>query len=188
MIFIAIVILSAVITASADLSNFAVLDVSRVMSGEVWRLLTGHLTHLSWRHYSLDAPVFLIAYLVYKRNAGSRSSVYLAIFSAIIVSAAVVFMGAHQVYGGLSGLSCAAVSAISLKMILDSPRRILPYILVFALLFYLLFEQGNASGINVAKEAHAAGTLSGVIYELIRRRLAISMPKTESEIVEDSSI
>ncbi|HUN55329.1 MAG TPA: rhomboid family intramembrane serine protease [Smithella sp.] len=139
------------------------------MSGQVWRLITGHLTHLTWRHYALDAPVFLMAYLLYKRNTGGFSSIYLAIFSAIIVSASVVMMGMHQVYGGLSGLSCAAIAALSLKMIMDTPRRILPYILIFTFLLYLLFLQGSATGINVAKEAHMAGILSGFIFELIRQ-------------------
>jgi membrane associated rhomboid family serine protease len=168
-IFLAIVILSAVINTSPDLTSFASLDVSLVMSGEIWRLITGHLTHLTWLHYALDAPVFLVVYLLYKRHTGGFSSVYLAVFSAIIVSVSVVSMGIHQVYGGLSGLSCAAISALLLKIILDSPRRILPYILALVFLFYLLFLQGNANGLNVAKEAHVAGTLSGVIFELIRR-------------------
>lgn len=180
MIFWAIVILSAVITSSADLTRFASLDISLVMSGQVWRLITGHLTHLTWRHYAMDAPVFLMAYLLYKRNTGGFSSVYLAVFSAIVVSASVVFMGIHQVYGGLSGLSYAAISALSLEMILNNPRRILPYILIFTFLFYLLFLQGSTTGINVAKEAHVAGVLSGVIFELIRRWLINRKQQTNS--------
>jgi membrane associated rhomboid family serine protease len=169
LIFLAIAVLSGVINTSADLTALASLDVSLVMSGEIWRLITGHLTHLTWLHYALDTPVFLIAYLIYKKNTGGLSSVYLAIFSAIIVSVCVVAMGIHQVYGGLSGLTCAAISALLLKMILDSPRLILPYILALVFMLYLLFLQGNANGLNVAKEAHVAGTLSGVIFELIRR-------------------
>jgi membrane associated rhomboid family serine protease len=183
-LFLVIVILSAVITASAGLSNLASLDISLVMSGEVWRLFTGHLTHLTWRHYALNAPVFFIVYLVYRRNTGGLSSIYLAISSAIIVSATVVFIGIHQVYGGLSGLSCAAISAILLKMILDAPRRIFPYILIFAFLVYLLFLQGNASGINVAKEAHVAGTISGLTFEWVRRWLTHSNSNTHSDVPE----
>lgn len=180
MIFFVIVILSAVITASASLSHFASLDVSMVMSGEVWRILTGHLTHLTWRHYALDAPVFLIVYLAYKRDSGGLSSLYLLIFSALVVSATIIIAGRHQVYGGLSGLSYAAISAILLNMLISRPRRILPYLLTFALLLYLFFLQGSTTGINginVAKEAHLAGILSGVTFELIRIRLTKSLQK-----------
>lgn len=183
-LFLVIVILSAVITASAGLSSLASLDISLVMSGELWRLFTGHLMHLTWRHYALDAPVFFIVYLVYKRKTSGLSSIYLVFFSAITVSATVVVMGIHQVYGGLSGLSCAALSALLLKMILDAPRRILPYILVFIFLVYLLFLQGNASGINVAKEAHVAGTISGLAFERVRRWLKHSKSNTHSDVTE----
>lgn len=172
MIFLVIVILSAVITASSDLSRIASLDIFLVMSGEVWRVFTGHLTHLTWRHYVMDAPVFLIVYLVYRRNVGVLSSILLAIFSAIIVSATVIVIGVHQVYGGLSGLSYAAISALLLNMIITTPRRIIPYILIITLLIYFFFLQGNTTGINVAKEAHIAGILSGVIFELSRRCIA----------------
>ncbi len=169
MIFLVIVIVSAVITASTDLSRIASLDISLVMSGEIWRVFTGHLTHLTWQHYAMDAPVFLIVYLVYKRNTSGLISIYLTIFSAIIVSATVIAMGVHQVYGGLSGLSYAAISALLLNMVIANPRRILLYILILAFLVYFLFLQGNTTGINVAKEAHVAGILSGIIFELIRR-------------------
>ena len=184
MLLLVIVILSAMITASTGLSSLASLDISLVMSGELWRLFTGHLTHLTWRHYALNAPVFYIVYSVYKRNTSGLSSIYLMIFSAITVSATVVVMGIHQVYGGLSGLSCAALSSLLLKMILDAPRRILPYILVFAFLVYLLFFQGNASGINVATEAHVAGTISGIVFECVRRWLRQSKSNTRSDVTE----
>lgn len=174
MIFLAIVLLSAVITASTDLSRIASLDISLAMSGEVWRVFTGHLTHLTWRHYAMDAPVFLIVYLVYKRNTCGLISFSLTIFSAIIVSATVIAMDIHQVYGGLSGLSYAAISALLLSMVIASPRQILPYILILAFLIYFLFLQGNTTGINVAKEAHLAGILSGIIFELIRRYSALN--------------
>ncbi|MEN6624237.1 MAG: rhomboid family intramembrane serine protease [Smithella sp.] len=173
-IFFAIVILSAIVTASADLSRFSSLDVSMVMSGEIWRMLTGHLTHLTWQHYALDAPVFFIVYLAYKRNSNGLNSLYLIVFSALVVSSTVIIAGIHQVYGGLSGLSYAAISAILLNMLVSTPRRILPYLLTFALLLYLFFLQGSTTGINginVAKEAHLAGILSGGIFELIRIRL-----------------
>jgi membrane associated rhomboid family serine protease len=181
-LFLVIVIMSTVIIASAGLSKLASLDISLVMSGEVWRFFTGHLMHLTWRHYALNAPVFFIVYLVYRRNTGGLSSIYLAIFSAIIVSATVMFMGIHRVYGGLSGLSFAAISAILLKMIVDAPRRIFPYILIFAFLFYLLFLQGKASGVNAAKEAHMAGAISGLTFEWGRRWLKHSNSNTHSDV------
>jgi membrane associated rhomboid family serine protease len=165
--------IAAVVTASADLSSIASLDTSRVLSGEVWRLLSGHITHLTWRQYAIDAPAFVILYATYSRMAGSTSSVSLALFSALAVSAAVIFAGMHQVYGGLSGLSCAALSAILLASIMEHPRHITVYFVGFAYCVYLLFPGGGASDVNVAGEAHIAGTMSGVVFALMRRNKGV---------------
>jgi membrane associated rhomboid family serine protease len=105
----------------------------------------------------------------YSRIAGSASSVSLALFSALAVSAAVIFTGMHQVYGGLSGLSCAALSAILLARIMDHPRQIAVYFVGFAYCAYLLFMGGIASDVGVAGEAHIAGAMSGVVFVLMQR-------------------
>jgi hypothetical protein len=52
--------------------------------------------------------------------------------------------------------------------------------LIFTFLFYLLFLQGSTTGINVAKEGHVAGALSGVIVELTRRWLINRKQQTYS--------
>jgi membrane associated rhomboid family serine protease len=164
-----VAIIAAAVTASADLSSIASLDTSRVLSGEVWRLLTGHITHLTWRQYAVDATAFVFLYATYSRMAGSASSVSLALFSALAVSAAVIFTGMHQVYGGLSGLSCAALSAILITSIMEHPRQITLYLVGFAYCAYLLFIEGIASDVNVAGEAHIAGAILGVVFVLMWR-------------------
>jgi hypothetical protein len=176
-IFPAIALLSAVVTASATLSGLAALDVSLVWSGQVWRLLTGHLTHLTWGQYAWDAAGFLIVYPVYRRSAGRRGAVGLALFAALAVSGVVAAAGLHQVYGGLSGLNCAAMAALLIGMILEKPRAIVPWMGALAFLLYLLLLQGDASGVAVAREAHWAGTLSGAAYEGARRRWPLFRPQ-----------
>jgi membrane associated rhomboid family serine protease len=161
-------IIAAVVTSSADLSSLASLDVSRVMAGEFWRLFSGHLTHLSWNQYAIDAPVFILLYATYSKKVAPSSAIFLSLFAALSVSLAVIFAGMHKVYGGFSGLSCAAVSAILLTMIMEQPRRILPYLMCFIYCLYLLFMGGFASGVRVAYEAHIAGAVSGIVFEFIR--------------------
>ena len=168
MIFaITVAIVAALVTASADLSSLASLDTSRVMAGEFWRLFTGHATHLSWRQYAIDAPVFILLYATYSRRVAPSSAVFLALFAALSVSLAVILAGMHQVYGGLSGLSCAAVSAILVAMIREHPRQTFPYLMGAMFCVYLLFTGGFASGVRVAHEAHVAGAVSGLVFGLI---------------------
>jgi membrane associated rhomboid family serine protease len=169
MIFaLAVVMLAGLVTASSDLSSIASLDTSRLLSGEIWRLFSGHLTHLTWRQYAVDAPVFFFLFAAYTRRFGHVPGMSLALFSALSVSATVALAGVHQLYGGLSGLSCAAFSAIILTGILERPRAITGYLMTGMYGVYLLFAGGIASGVDVAREAHFAGALSGVVFELMR--------------------
>jgi hypothetical protein len=168
LIFSVIAILSFVVTASGDLSRWASLDISKVLSGEVWRLFSGHLTHLTWRQFAVDASGFLLSYTVYSQWKGVRAGIGLMLFSSVCVSLAVVVAGAHPIYGGLSGLNCAAVSALLLSMIQYNPRRLDAYLLGMAFGAYILFGEGEVSGVNIAWEAHLAGGLSGVGFFLIQ--------------------
>lgn len=161
-------ILAALITASAYLSGMAALDVSRVAEGELWRIFTGHLTHLTWRQYVVDAPIFALLYGTYVKKVAISAAIYLYLFAAVSVSLAVIFTGKHQVYGGLSGISCAAFSSILFTLMLEHPRQPSTHFLGSAFCIYLLFMGGITSGVKVAQEAHLAGTLSGVIFAALR--------------------
>jgi membrane associated rhomboid family serine protease len=159
---------SAIVTASGYLSSLAALDTSQVLAGELWRLLTGHLAHLTWRQYAADAPVFTVLYTVYRRQVGAVSALMLGLCAAVTVSLCVVFAGMHQVYGGLSGLSCAALAALLCGMIKEQPGRAFPYLMSALFCCYLLFMGGLAGGVRVAQEAHFAGALSGVIFAALQ--------------------
>ncbi|NVN89174.1 MAG: rhomboid family intramembrane serine protease [Desulfuromonadales bacterium] len=163
-----IALLAGLVTASADLSGAASLDVARVVSGEVWRMVSGHLTHLTWRQYITDVPAFVFLYGAYIRRSGTVSGVLLALFSAVSVSGVVIIAGVHQLYGGLSGVSCAAFAAILLVWIMEHPRRMANYLVAAVFCAFLLSMGGVASGVRVAKEAHIAGAVTGAIFELLR--------------------
>jgi hypothetical protein len=92
----------------------------------------------------------------------------LALVSSIAVSATVVVLRLHPIYGGLSGLGCGACAALILAMMLDKPNDVWAY--AFALLFcvYLGLAESMVAGIRVAPEAHWAGALSGTATEGIR--------------------
>jgi len=167
MIILLIVAISAAfVTGSAELSALASLDVLCVRNGELWRLFSGHLAHLSWRQYAIDTSVFILLYATYGKRAGASIAVTLSLFAALSVSVAVVVLGMHQVYGGLSGLTCAALSAILLSLISERPRRAFPYLMSLIYIIYLVYLSGYVSGVKVAHEAHMAGAISGLGFAL----------------------
>lgn len=160
--------LAGLVTASGHLSSLAALDASQVRAGELWRLFSGHLAHLSWRHYWLDAPPFIALYATYSRRVGQATALLLTLFAAVTVSLTVILVGIHEVYGGLSGLSCAAVSAIILTLIMERRRQLIPCLMGSLFCFYLLFLEGVSSGVAVAREAHLAGSVAGVVFVLMK--------------------
>lgn len=169
MIFVVIALLGAMVTASAALSAIASLDVARTMSGELWRLLSGHLAHLTWRQYAADVPAFVLLFIMFAKRAGSAASASLLIFSSFFVSVTVILVGVHQVYGGFSGLSCAALSALLLLMIAEKPGNALAYFLGIAFCVYLIFLQGLPSASEIAPEGHIGGAISGSVFEFLRK-------------------
>lgn len=167
---------AGVVTASAHLSSLMALDTSQVWAGQWWRILSGHLAHLTWRQYAVDAPVFIGLYSIYRKRSGAVSALVLSLFAAVTVSLAVMLAGRHQVYGGLSGVSCAAVTALLCSMINERPRQAFPYLMSAMFCSYLLFMGGLAGGVEVAQEAHLTGAASGVLFancEMWLRRLNV---------------
>ncbi len=168
MFFQSLAIVAAIVTASAWLSSITSLDTSRVLAGEVWRIFSGHLSHLTWEQFAVDAPVFVMVYLTYERKAGPLTSIRLCLFSACCVSAAVIVAGRHEIYGGLSGLSCAALSALLFGGVLARPRQVALYALGSLYCVYLTHPGVSTVVVNVAGEAHVAGALSGVLFVVIQ--------------------
>jgi hypothetical protein len=167
-IFFLIVLAAGLVTASAKLSSMASLEVSRVLSGEVWRLFSGHLSHLTWRQFILDAPVFIFSYQTFSNLKSKANAVLLLLFSSFLISVAVIFTGLHDVYGGLSGLSCAAISAILLVLVTNAPYKVKNYVFLAMFFFYLAFMKGITTDIPIAWESHLAGAFSGAVFVLMQ--------------------
>lgn len=188
---VAVAVAALMVTASGNLSNLTALDSARVLDGELWRILTGHLAHLTWRHYAVDAPAFVLLYATYARRTASSRALLLALAAALTVSLSVILAGMHEVYGGLSGLTCAGFSALVVGMIREQPRHPLPYLAGIVFLLYLVTAGGTASGVRVAQEAHLAGALTGAIFargEKLRLVAHAQVTKATSRLASRSQI
>ena len=147
-----------------------------VAAGQLWRLVTGHLTHWSWPHAISDTLTFVGLCIL-----GSRYPRRLAILTAILavtVSVSVlVFGGSIEVYRGLSGISYGLLTwllwgyasreqgwlqAIWLGCLMYIiSKTVLDCFLPLPLLPNFLPE-----GIAVAGSAHLAGIATGIAFSL----------------------
>lgn len=95
-------------------ANLFVYDRTAILSGEVWRMITAHLVHVSPSHLCYDLLAFSFAgWMIERRQRGTL--VQLCGISALLVSVAVLwFAPAVRFYSGLSGVACAAVGYLAL--------------------------------------------------------------------------
>lgn len=97
------------------LKPLLIYDRAAVAHGELWRLLTGNLVHLSNAHLTLDVAAFLIAGTIIEQR-GYRHFTTLCVSAAALIGVAIyLFEPALQFYGGLSGVVTAAVVYLCLE-------------------------------------------------------------------------
>lgn len=86
-----------------------VYDRAAILSGEVWRLLTGNLVHFSASHLLYDLLALGIAGLIIERR-GYPYFGLLCVLSALGISTALLAITPEvQSYGGLSGVATGAI-------------------------------------------------------------------------------
>lgn len=97
------------------LSTLLIYDRAAISHGELWRLLTGNLVHLSDAHLAGDVSAFLIAGAIIEQR-GYRHFMTLCVSAAALIGVAIyLFEPALQFYGGLSGVVTAAVMYLCLQ-------------------------------------------------------------------------
>ena len=92
---------------SASVFDQLVYNRDAIASGEVWRLVSGHLTHLDWQHLAMNAAAFIgLGYLIETDGANGRRNllIVLTAAAAAISTALLVFSPATALYAGLSGV------------------------------------------------------------------------------------
>lgn len=97
------------------LGTLLIYDRAAIAHGELWRLVTGNLIHLSTAHLAYDLAAFLIAGTIIEIR-GYRYFPMLCLSAAMLIGVAIFeFEPALKFYGGLSGVVTAAVAYLCLQ-------------------------------------------------------------------------
>ena len=151
-------------------------DRDGIAAGELWRLLSGHLTHLGWSHFALNsAGLILVWYLV---GAAYSPLAWLLIAAVAIATIDVCFWFLNPEltwYVGLSGLLHGLLVAGILVRLGDLNAETV--ILAALIVAKLAWEQFNGplpgsettSGGPVIVDAHLYGAAGGVLGGLLTR-------------------
>jgi rhomboid family GlyGly-CTERM serine protease len=168
--------------ASASPWLLAALEYDRdaILSGQCWRLWSGHAVHWSAPQALADAVALAVAAAIYRRHAGNR-----ALAGALLLGAPAISLGllliapgmAH--YRGASGLCVmfAVLAGAALWSGAGSARRCVLVLLGAALAAKTMLETLHVSAplaslppdVAVAWQAHVLGAGCGVIGVLFQK-------------------
>lgn len=90
--------------------------------GELWRLMTAHLTHFDFDHLCWDVAALLILGSLAER-AGRRATVLTLLSAALVIGLGVwLFQPRFDTYRGLSGLDSALYGLVCARLVADGVR------------------------------------------------------------------
>jgi rhomboid family GlyGly-CTERM serine protease len=153
-----------------------------IAAGEWWRLLTGHVVHLGWRHFALNVMGLALMWaLFFPDYSPARWAVILL---ASVLAIDVAFLAIERQidwYVGLSGSLHGVMVAGTVAHIRRRERD--AFILAPFLVIKLAWEQlGGAMpyssdpGGNVVVDAHLYGALGGLLASLFPVRRTVARP------------
>ncbi len=158
----------------SELHAVCIYDRQELLSGEWWRIFTGHLAHWSLSHLGWDVLCVLVLGAwceVQHQRQTLKIYVYASVFISMIL---LLFESELFYYCGLSGiatalLACAARSAWVREDMLE--RLVLSFLFIFVLVKVVVFEMllgmtlfADMDGIPGVPLAHISGLLAAFIF------------------------
>ena len=161
-------------------------DRQQVLTGEIWRIWTGHLVHTNSSHFTLNIVAAVIIYFTFfMRLKPAELLLYGFVFAALISVTLLCIYPGLDWYNGLSGLLHALVAYFSVRLAKDDARIFwagLIIVWVKVLLEAIGAHFGYVSlvgDMTVITEAHLIGAFLGTVTAFIR--MAYWQGECESE-------
>ncbi len=158
-------------------------DRTAIAAGQLWRILSGHWTHISASHLFWNVVAFLLLAVPCERL--NRFSFYACLTSSAILIPVALWVTAPQLltYRGLSGIDSALFALLLATLLIEEipRRRLLPLatLCVLSLLFVTktIYEAATAQTIFVDSQgsqfvpvplAHIMGAIIGTLFSATR--------------------
>lgn len=170
----------------SDITLWLRFERNGILSGELWRLFTGHLAHLSWTHLATNLLGLALVWGLFGHHLPAKRWLHLMAFNALGISLLLLIVDPHILwYVGLSGV----LHGMFLVGCLYDMRngRWDSKLLLVLLIGKLLWEQLRDPSVEattlfnqlvelfiggaVIVDAHLFGALMGFITYLLFRRI-----------------
>jgi rhomboid family GlyGly-CTERM serine protease len=147
-----------------------------ILSGQVWRIFTGHFVHLGWQHLLVNLAGLVLTYFLFSNYLQGRLGLFVFIAITFGVSTGLIIFSPEVVwYVGLSGVLHGILIYSTLIAAFEFRREskklflyiFLAIILLVKISYELLIEPLPTSAVlnsfKIISEAHLYGVVSGVI-------------------------
>ena len=153
-------------------------DRQLIEQGQIWRLLSGHLTHLNWIHYLLNMAglgMVMIFFSGYQRDIYWLNAI---LFLSVICSAGLILDGELDRYVGLSGV---LHGLFIIGGFWELKRyKVSGSIVLILMLGKLIWEQmygalpasESMTGGKIALNSHLYGAMAGVLFLVLFKKTA----------------
>ncbi len=150
-----------------SIHNLLIYQREEIIQGEVWRVLTGQLLHLSIEHYIYNIVAFLLLYIIAFQLHSKRIFWLSVIWCNITTGIAIFFLLPNIIwYAGASGF----LHGVALVMIIQliKQHRFFGLLFLLLLIIKLVYEQVFGTigqfGFNVIVDVHLIGFIFGALY------------------------
>ena len=148
-----VAILSLALMCSTSLSEILQFDREAVAAGQLWRVVTGHLTHWNLDHLFWDGVVFVVLGGLCERQQHGRFILCLTAVAFLIPASMWLLLPELHTYRGLSGLDTALFTMLASGILAKKwAAREWRWVTIIVGLMILL-------GLKVAFEVFTGGTI-----------------------------
>ncbi|WP_305464020.1 rhombosortase [Photobacterium leiognathi] len=170
--YIVIALCIGVIAQLPSLQPVLVWDRQAIINGELWRILTGNITHTNWAHLAMNAAAFAIISFIFRAHFHTKGYSLLILLLSLIIGLG-LFATNITWYAGFSGVLHGIFAWGCIRDIQAKTKG--GWLLLLGLTIKIGWEQyfgGSVSseeliGVRVATEAHLIGAITGAVSALI---------------------
>ncbi len=155
-------------------NDWASLHIQTTLSGEWWRIVTGHLVHFDWQHYVMNMTGLSLCVAVFYQDMTwyhwPVSALCLSIFSSIGL---LILYPLNHSYVGFSDVLHGWIMLGAIAIYTQEKKLALT---VFCLFWLKIIEENlnlpfftsfGLEGGSVAKESHILGAVGGILYAMV---------------------
>lgn len=155
-------------------TSWASLSIVDINHGQLWRIITSHLTHYDWHHFAMNMIGMALCILVFRDDLPSRH--WLLSFLFISIFSSLGLLSIYDEYQRYAGFSDVLHGWILMGALAISPREPKLALAIFVLFWLKILEENSGlqfftsatmdSG-SIATNSHIFGAIGGILYALI---------------------